>query len=32
MREHWVTDGRRFYFAIEERQSDIYVAELRGLR
>jgi Tol biopolymer transport system component/tRNA A-37 threonylcarbamoyl transferase component Bud32 len=32
MREQWVTDGRRFYFAIEERQSDIYLAELRGLR
>jgi len=28
----WVTDGRRFYFTINDRQSDIYVAELHGLR
>ena len=28
----WATDGRRFFFTINDRQSDIYVAELRGLR
>jgi hypothetical protein len=28
----WHTDGRRFYFTINERQSDIYVAELEGLK
>jgi len=28
----WATDGRRFYFTISDRQSDIYVAELHGLR
>jgi Tol biopolymer transport system component len=31
-RPTFATDGRRFYFTIDERQSDIYVAELRGLR
>jgi serine/threonine-protein kinase len=31
-REEWATDGRRFYFTIDDRQSDIYVAELRGLK
>jgi Tol biopolymer transport system component len=28
----WVTSGRRFYFLINDRQSDIYVAVLHGLR
>ena len=28
----WATDGRRFYFTINDRQSDIYVAELHGPR
>ncbi len=28
----WATDGRRFYFTINDRQSDIYVAELEGLK
>ena len=28
----WVTDGRRFYFTVTDRQSDIYVAELLGWR
>ena len=28
----WHTDGRRFFFTINERQSDIYVAELEGLK
>jgi serine/threonine-protein kinase len=28
----FATDGRRFYFTINDRQSDIYVAELQGLR
>ena len=28
----WATDGGRFYFTISDRQSDIYVAELHGLR
>jgi len=27
----WATDGRAFYFTINDRQSDIYVAELHGL-
>jgi Tol biopolymer transport system component len=31
-RSAWATDGRRFYFTINDRQSDIYVAELHGLR
>ena len=31
-RPQWATDGRRFYFTINDRQSDIYVAELHGLR
>ena len=31
-RKEWATDGRRFFFTIDDRQSDIYVAELRGLR
>jgi len=31
-RPGWATDGRRFYFTINDRQSDIYVAELHGLR
>jgi len=26
------TDGRRFYFTINDRQSDIYMAELHGMR
>jgi hypothetical protein len=26
------TDDQRFYFIINDRQSDIYVAELHGLR
>src|SRR6266850_8029949 len=30
-RKEWATDGRRFYFTFDDRQSDIYVAELRGL-
>ncbi len=29
---NWAIDGRRFYFTINDRQSDIYVAELHGLR
>jgi len=29
--EH-VPSGQRFYFTINDRQSDIYVAELHGLR
>ena len=29
-RNQWATDGRRFYFTINDRQSDIYVAELNG--
>jgi TolB protein len=28
----FTTDGRRFYFTINDRQSDIYVAELQGLK
>jgi Tol biopolymer transport system component len=28
----WAIDGRRFYFTINDRQSDVYVAELHGLR
>ena len=28
----WVTEGGRFYFIINDLQSDIYVAELRGVR
>jgi len=28
----WATDGSRFYFSINDRQSDIYVAELHGLK
>jgi hypothetical protein len=28
----WSTDGRRFYFTIYDRQSDIYTAELDGLK
>src|SRR3989449_199397 len=31
-RSDWATDGQRFYFTINDRQSDIYVAELHGLR
>jgi len=31
-RFHWATDGRRFYFTINDRQSDIYVVELHDLR
>jgi len=31
-RSAWATDGRRFYFTINDRQSDIYVAELRGVK
>ena len=27
-RKDFATDGRRFYFAIEDRQSDVFVAEL----
>ena len=27
-RRDFATDGRRFYFAIEDRQSDVFVAEL----
>ena len=29
-RNQWATDGRRFYFTINDRQSDIYVAQLRA--
>lgn len=28
----FTTDGRRLYFTIDDRQSDIYLAELHGLR
>jgi eukaryotic-like serine/threonine-protein kinase len=28
----WATDGRRFYFTINDRQSNIYLAELHGVR
>ena len=28
----FTTDGRRFYFTINDRQSDIYVAEVQGLK
>jgi len=31
-RTWFATDGRRFYFTIDDRQSDIYVAELQGVR
>ena len=31
-RPQGATDGRRFYFAINDRQSDIYLAELNGLK
>ena len=27
-RQDFATDGRRFYFAIEDRQSDVFVAEM----
>ena len=27
-RRDFATDGKRFYFAIEDRQSDVYVADL----
>jgi hypothetical protein len=27
-RRDFATDGRRLYFAMEDRQSDVYVAEL----
>jgi hypothetical protein len=27
----WTSDGRRFYFTINDRQSDILMAELNGL-
>ncbi|HMA42118.1 MAG TPA: protein kinase [Gemmatimonadales bacterium] len=28
----WTSDGRRFYFTINDRQSDIWIAELNGLK
>lgn len=28
----WATDGGRFYFTINDRQSNSYLAELHGLR
>ena len=28
-RPEWSTDGRRFFFAIGDRQADVYVAEIR---
>jgi TolB protein len=28
----WHTDGRRFYFTINDRQSDVFVSELEGLK
>jgi serine/threonine-protein kinase len=31
-RYEFATDGRRFYFAIQDRQSDVFVAALEGLR
>lgn len=31
-RPSWATDGRRFYFTVNDRQSDIYLAEVHGLR
>jgi Tol biopolymer transport system component len=31
-RGEWATDGKRLYFTIDDRQSDIYVAELQGLK
>jgi TolB protein len=31
-RGEWATDGRRLYFTIDDRQSDIFVAELRGMQ
>jgi Tol biopolymer transport system component len=31
-RTWFATDGRRFFFTVDDRQSDIYVAELRGLK
>jgi Tol biopolymer transport system component len=29
---YWSTDGGHFYFTIDDRQSDIFVAELQGLK
>ncbi len=31
-RRQWATDGQRFYFTINDRQSNIYVAELHAVR
>jgi len=31
-RIEWASDGKRLYFTIDDRQSDIYVAELHGLK
>jgi serine/threonine-protein kinase len=31
-REEFMTDGRRLYFTMDDRQSDVYVAELGGIK
>jgi Tol biopolymer transport system component len=31
-RQEWATDGRRFYFSLGDPQSDIFIAELAGLK
>jgi dipeptidyl aminopeptidase/acylaminoacyl peptidase len=31
-REEFMTDGRRLYFTMDDRQSDVYVADLGGIK